>query len=40
MNFYWILAFVVAPILALGFGVALVPINERSLKETPHAPGA
>jgi hypothetical protein len=38
-NPYYLLAFVVAPALAVGFGWLLVFIHERSLDKERRAPG-
>jgi hypothetical protein len=39
MNASWVLAFVVAPALAVAFGFALVFIHDRSLRKNRQAPG-
>lgn len=36
---YFLLAFVVAPLVAIGFGRVLVLIHERSLDKNRRAPG-
>ncbi|MBA3516762.1 MAG: hypothetical protein H0T75_03780 [Rhizobiales bacterium] len=38
-NPYFLLAFVVAPLVAIGFGWVLVLVHERSLDKNRRAPG-